>query len=689
MKQLYRCVIFFRKVCAVLCCFCCSYLYAQEIPAHTGQQVEDITAASEDVETEDDHWLQQTEHYRKHPLNLNTAGEEELLGLQLLTPQQVHNLLSYRRLLGPLLHVYELQAVPGWHPDLVRKLLPYITVAQPLAFSKTIGNRLLGGEHILLLRLSQTLEKQRGYYDTTATGNFYPGSPQRLLFRYKYVFKNELQYGITAEKDPGEQFFTGKQKTGFDFYSAHLFARNIGKIKALALGDFTVNMGQGLVQWQSLAFRKSADALAIKWYSPVLRPYNSAGEYNFFRGAGITLAVGKAVEATVFGSFRKYDARVETDSISENPGSVSSLLTAGYHRTISENAGRNSLHASGLGGNIRFTKKNVHIGANIMYTEFNHLLKKSNEPYNRFAISGSKWYNISIDYSATWQNLHFFGETATGKNGGIATVNGLMMGLDTRLDAAVLVRSIPANYQSVNGSAFTEGTRPNNEQGIYTGITFRPVAGIRVDAYADYWYFPFLRYRVNAPSQGSGYLVQLLAKPNKQAELYIRYRTETKEQNNLAGEWPVQPVNAFPQQNLRVQVSYKIIPSVVLHQRTEMVWVNRGASNGFMVYAECVYQPQLKPFSANMRVQYFETGDYNSRVYAYEHDVLYSYSVPALYGKGFRYYTNINCDINRKLTLWFRWAQTNYREQEAIGSGLDEIQGNRKSEFRVQVRWVF
>jgi hypothetical protein len=90
-----------------------------------------------------------------------------------------------------------------------------------------------------------------------------------------------------------------------------------------------------------------------------------------------------------------------------------------------------------------------------------------------------------------------------------------------------------------------------------------------------------------------------------------------------------------------------------------------------------------------MRLQYFETDDYNSRIYAYESDVLYSFSIPALYGKGIRYYTNINYDLTRKLSLWLRWAQTVFQEQEVIGTGLDEIKGNKKSEFKVQMRWMF
>ena len=83
------------------------------------------------------------------------------------------------------------------------------------------------------MRATQVLEKSRGYLlDSSKAKNFYPGSPQKILVRYKYIFKNLLQYGVTAEKDAGEQFFKGGQKTGFDFYSAHFFVRNLGIIKS-------------------------------------------------------------------------------------------------------------------------------------------------------------------------------------------------------------------------------------------------------------------------------------------------------------------------------------------------------------------------------------------------------------------------------------------------------------------------
>ncbi len=198
---------------------------------------------------------------------------------------QVHNFILYRNLVGKLIDLYELQAVPGWDIGTIQKLRPYINVSIQVSAAGTVKRRLKNGEHSILLRASQVPERSKGYLLDSATAtNFYPGSPQKYLFRYKYAYRNLLQYGIVAEKDAGEQFFKGKQKQGFDFYSAHIFVRKVGIIKALAIGDFTVNLGQGLTQWQSLAFKKSAAVINIKREGEILRPYNSAGEINFHRG---------------------------------------------------------------------------------------------------------------------------------------------------------------------------------------------------------------------------------------------------------------------------------------------------------------------------------------------------------------------------------------------------------------------
>ena len=240
---------------------------------NTEQQLENITENNADIETEDDTYLQQMQEFLRNPVELNVAGEAELNQLRILTPVQIQNFLIYRKQVGKLIDVYELQAVPGWDIGTIQKIRLYVSVSTYIPVTDVLRHRLKNGEHSILLRASQILERSKGFMPASpAAINFYPGSPQKYLFRYKYTYRNLFQYGIIAEKDAGEQFFKGKQRQGFDFYSAHIFFRKTGPVKALALGDFTVNLGQGLTQWQNLAFKKSADAMFIKREGEILQP---------------------------------------------------------------------------------------------------------------------------------------------------------------------------------------------------------------------------------------------------------------------------------------------------------------------------------------------------------------------------------------------------------------------------------
>jgi hypothetical protein len=135
-----------------------------------------------------------------------------------------------------------------------------------------------------------------------------------------------------------------------------------------------------------------------------------------------------------------------------------------------------------------------------------------------------------------------------------------------------------------------------------------------------------------------------------------------------------------------------VSPVVSLRNRAEMVWYDTKGNNsekGFLTYFDFVYKPLMKPFSGVLRLQYFETDGYDSRLYAYENDVLYSYSIPAFFDKGYRYYVTVNYNVTKNISFWIRFAQAIYRDKTSIGSGLDEIAGNRKTEIKLQGRYLF
>jgi hypothetical protein len=128
---------------------------------------------------------------------------------------------------------------------------------------------------------------------------------------------------------------------------------------------------------------------------------------------------------------------------------------------------------------------------------------------------------------------------------------------------------------------------------------------------------------------------------------------------------------------------------VTFRNRVELVWYDAQqkdrSQQGFLTYFDVGYQPANTRLSLNTRLQYFETEGYDSRIYAYESDVLYSFSIPQFAGKGMRYYINANYDVTKNMQVWIRWAQTIYQNQDAISSGLDLIPGNKKTEVKVQV----
>jgi hypothetical protein len=183
-------------------------------------------------------------------------------------------------------------------------------------------------------------------------------------------------------------------------------------------------------------------------------------------------------------------------------------------------------------------------------------------------------------------------------------------------------------------------------------------------------------------------VVQFTWKPNKQVEVYTRYRSETKAINYSNTNLPTALTQDVARQNWRTHAVLKVSPAVTLRARTEMVWYDRKgaqAEEGFLVFADMLYKPMMQPLSLNFGLQYFETDDYNSRLYAFENDVLYSFSIPPFYDKGYRGYFNINYDISKSVTAWFRLARTWYTDRTTVGSGNDEILGNHKTDVRFQV----
>ena len=108
--------------------------------------------------------------------------------------------------------------------------------------------------------------------------------------------------------------------------------------------------------------------------------------------------------------------------------------------------------------------------------------------------------------------------------------------------------------------------------------------------------------------------------------------------------------------------------------------------NGILVFQDVKFSPTTIPINLSARFAWFFTESYNSRIYAYEDDLLYTFSVPAFSGKGFRGYLNLKYSLGEKMDFWFKVGHTLYKDRETISSGYNEISGKNKTEVKFQFR---
>ena len=700
-KLIIKCILPFLLF---LFSYCYSYsqvpLTETEKSEKLEQKIEDVVEAT-DAEVDYSFLIEELEVYLKNKMNLNNATDEDLQHFFFLNDVQINNLIEHIKINGKLISLEELQSIDGFDLETINMLLPYVYVSGDVSDKHIrLKDMLKEGQSQLFIRYQQYTEPQVGFTaidDSSLAANpnaRYLGSPYRLYTRYSFNFSNNINIGFTAEKDPGEEFFKGSQKNGFDFYSAHIYLRNVGKIKALTIGDYHVQFGQGLTFWSGLGFSKSADAVNVKKNPLGIRPCASVDENLFMRGLAGTYAI-KNFEISGFYSSKKRDGSVNlsTDTLENNDDqlSVSSLLETGYHRTPSELSKKGTVNEVIYGGNLTYRKRLFSVGVTAARTELSHALDKVIYPYNQFEFSGKENLNLGADYNYIFKNMNIFGEVARSENGGMAYLNGAILSLDPKLSLSALYRKYDINYQSLYSSGFSEGSKVSNEQGLFIGLLAAPVRSWTFTAYADNFSFPWLRYRVNAPSKGFDYMLQVNYKPNKILEMYARYRNKTKQLNNTTAENGLYFLDNTEKENYRYEIKYKVSENFLLKNRLEYVKYSVGDSShtGFTMYQDFQYAPKKLPFSITLRYALFDTDNYDTRIYVYENDVLYASSFPSYYYKGSRAYILLSYKANRHLDFWFRIAQTYYSNQSTIGTGLDQINGNTKTEVKVQMRVKF
>ena len=625
-----------------------------------------------------------------NPINLNSASKNDLEQLHLLSAYQIQNLLDYRKESGLIYSFYELRLLNGFNYSILQKIMPFTSLKiDPHKISLQKESR---AKHFILLRSQRTLEQEEGYESYHFEGDKpldseanpqYIGKEWKYYTRYKYSSpQRNIEFGLTTENDAGEPFFRKQNSEGFDFYSAFVEYKGNGVVQQVNIGDYHIKFGQGLSLWSGLGGRKSTFTTHNAKRLQGIKSYHSTDENLFFRGGAIKINLLKNIDLTTFVSYKKRDANIED-------GVTKSIVNTGLHRTNNEFEQKDKLRETILGSTLLFNLNRIEFGASFLKSQFApELINKATELDKIFDFYGKENYNLSAYYETQYKKIHLYGELAQSKSGGNAILQGMHLQAHPQLSLEIIYRKYDKNYQALYGNAFGEQTGTQNEEGFYFGAEFHPYPKWTILAYYDLYEFPWLKYRVNSPSSGQDYLSQIEYNPNKEVSVYLRFKHETKPENSN-DEKIKMPIDVSKKQ-YRLHLSAKLNENWEIRNRLELSeYTKAGKETGYLLYQDIIYHHSKHPFTANIRYALFDTDSYNSRIYAYENDILYAFSIPAYFNKGSRFYFNFKYKFNRTASLYFRYARTQYANTSSIGSGNTLISGDTKSEIKLQLKLNF
>ena len=676
----------------------------------------------EDIDYED--LYESLFQYYRNPLNLNRVNREELASLYVLSEMQLNNFFKYMEKNGKFLSEYELQAIPGFDLNTIYKLMPFIEI-RDVGFSdnRNLFNRIVSEKNnYLMVRYQRVLEDAEGYLRTEADTNKdgseksrYLGSPGKLYLRYRVSHIKDFSLGFTLEKDAGEQITWSPENKqyGTDFLSYHFMLYNKGNFKSIVLGDYQIQFGQGLLLAAGFSIGKGSETITtIRRSNLGIKPYTSVTEGNFFRGAAATLNLG-FFDITGFYSNRNIDGRVTVETLDTiiNNISIPQIVTteivssntdiSGLHRTVSELSKKQQNNEQVYGGNFSYKSKDKNLNAGLTFVGTKYsvpIVQKISRVYRKFEFNGSQNYNIGLNFSYNWQNFNFFGEAAqsmsdsTGYDGR-GFLAGFISSLSPKLEMSMLYRNYGRDFHTFYGEAFGENYRNINEQGLYWGIKLKPVKKITITAYYDRFKFPWLKYQVDAPSQGYEYLARVTWVPKKRrVTLYGQYKEEIKEINQKDNLTNIDFITNTRKRNYIINLNYKAKELISFKSRVQFSSYKQSNSTS---YGYAVIQDVNFDFGKlrlSTRFALFDTDDWDNRQYVYEKDVLWAFSLPAYYatgGSGIRTYLLLRYKFNRKTDIWLKYARFRYSNQNTISSGLNEIQGSKKSEIKVQIKYKF
>jgi len=614
-------------------------------------------------------------------ININALSPETAFTILKMSDYQYYHLQKYISEHGLLVSIFELASVEGFSVEYVQQLEHYIIATAIDKDRKlTIKSLFKRQKHKLLLRYAQILEKKAGYDKNR--NSHYVGTPQQYVFRYNFTASEHITLGFAGKKNAGEEFFKNSQKQGIGFYSFHLQLKKIGFLQSVIVGDYRLHFGQGMIMGSGFMNSGSGE---IRKTGSVQRPVTAMSQSNFLRGISVQLGNYK-YSGVVFFGHRFFDGNV----VEIEPGIFAfegAISNAGMHRTETEINKRNALFNRMYGAHFRANLKTFKIGAQLTRSEFSLPVLPSTRPYQYFDFSGKGLCHASIDYQVLIRDHIIFGEVAASSTKGYGLLQGAIFKIDPRMKFSALFRHFSKNFAALDGKPYSKNSKLNNETGLLLTSDIILSKNVNMVACFDLYQFHWLRYLIDKPVANLETSLRFDISIARNCALLVRYTYKTQNKN-FRDEKPYNQLLETQQHRVRMIFSYSFLQYLQFKSEASGI-CNRNTHIKENLFGVLVYQDIGINFAkagldVKLRFALFDTDTYDERLYAYENDISYTFTINSYYYRGCKSYFIIKWKC-RWVEIQGKISRLLFYNRNQIGSGLELIDAPHRTEIKLQL----
>ncbi|MCC6818918.1 MAG: hypothetical protein IT245_08510 [Bacteroidia bacterium] len=612
-------------------------------------------------------------YLRSHKFKINTMSRSELLDIPYLSQAQVDGIQSHINQYGEILHPYELQNIFAFDIETIRLLSPYLDFG--LSFKNEIEDLLSTQGQGLSICIQNTyrLQESAAYQLPKENENYYRGSRLKTALRVSNEGNKKIKSGIQLEKDAGETILNGH-------ISGFIQIKKIRAIDDLILGDFVCQFGQGLHVGSGLSINKSSDIKNSIKVANGFRPFRSGSEQGYMRGIGLKMKIGNG-NIYLAKSLTRADVKNVQDSI-ESEIEIKQLNT-GYYRNSKEIALRNGAFTNKNILRYEFKGKRLRIGQSV---SFQSQFLQTDLDISKLINFSKTTKNLSSDYMYLGEGILYFGEISMNTNYAIGMVHGCLKNIGNNCDIQIVFRKYALEMDFSNSTSLSETGA--GETGLLFTLNNKISKYTRLNAYIDFYRSRAYRYQTDGPIINKDAMIEWRYEKRDGTLISLRYKTYERHLNE-SGQQTINRLENNRNQNWRMHIEYPISKKLKIHHRIEQTQYSKQfgeKSKGLLLYHELQARVGLK-MKLSLRYCAFNTDDYNSRIYAYERDISYSFTIKSFQNRGNTAYILLQYHVNKNINLKLRFAAIKYNDQNKVGSGLDAIEGNQVNDLRFELQF--